>query len=391
MPNKNTGAIAPWLGYKTQEYRLLQRLFESDNGSYLGFELLDDIEEHSGSNVVLEQDKITRTKKNIVSANSKDLWKTLSNWVDLISQGKIEPSQTTFLLYTHKKYTSEILKSLIAAVELSDAESVYDDLLKKMDKPSDSLSLYVNNFLKSKHHASLVIKNFNYIYGSGSACEDLKHIYLTKHLGALDEYADEILHQILGWVSELLTTSAEKKELTIIPTKAFGNRLASIESQHRQKSILRFIMNRTASSDDVIADLNSKPLYIKQLEIIELDDFIEDAVIAKLEASDAVVTWTLNGDVQESSYLRYQESLSRKWKIEKHKSSLKKSTHCSKEQGASLYLECLTNLLTVELEGKKVEDIFTSGTLQVMANELSIGWHPKYKEVLGDDDDTAKK
>ena len=156
--------------------------------------------------------------------------------------------------------------------------------------------------------------------------------------------------------------------------------------------VIRLIRwNRTASSDDVVADLNSKPLYIKQLEIIELDDFIEEAVIAKLEASDAVVTWTLNGDVQESSYLRYQESLSRKWKIEKHKSLLKKNTHCSKEQGASLYLECLTNLLTVELEGKMVEDIFTSGTLQVMANELSIGWHPKYKEVLGDDDDTAKK
>ncbi|WP_207627250.1 hypothetical protein [Photorhabdus tasmaniensis] len=91
MPTTNTSAIASWLGYKSQEYRLVQRLLEADNNSYLGFEILDDVEEHSGDLLTLEQDKVSVTNRNIVANQSKDLWKTLSNWVDLIREGRIDP------------------------------------------------------------------------------------------------------------------------------------------------------------------------------------------------------------------------------------------------------------------------------------------------------------
>lgn len=90
MKDNSTSAVSSWLGYKIQEYRLTQRLLEANNSSCIGFEILDDLEEHTGSTSTFEQDKISTTGRNIVSNHSKDLWKTLSNWMDLIDSGEID-------------------------------------------------------------------------------------------------------------------------------------------------------------------------------------------------------------------------------------------------------------------------------------------------------------
>ncbi|EIV8495205.1 ABC-three component system protein [Vibrio vulnificus] len=387
MKKNNTSAISSWLGYKTQEYRLVQRLIETKNGSCVGFEILDDLEEHNHTTSTLEQDKVSTTKRNIVSNQSKDLWKTISNWIDLIKNDVVDAEKTTFLLFTNKKCTSDVLELLLNAKTRDEAAIAFDRVLSIVHTPSSSIEPYVNNFAASKQHACELVINLAYSHGSGSAPFDLRASYALNRLGAIEEHIDEIMFEIVGWTSDVLTLAAERNEQTVICAKAFGERLGAIESRYRQKTILTYFCTRTSDSADVRSTLRSEPNYIKQLNLINVDNVeLEEAAIANLEAKDAVVEWTLNGEIQDSSYKTYQRSLNRHWRIQRQKIHIDCKGHPETEIGERLYYECLDSVNRYDLEHKKVDDFFAHGTLHIMADDLTIGWHPQFDTELGDSD-----
>jgi glycyl-tRNA synthetase beta subunit len=147
MPENKASAVASWLGYVTQEYRLVQRLLKADKKSILGFELLDDVEEKSDKGRIVEQDKVSVTTRNILANQSKALWNTLSNWINLIKEDKVDSSETTFVLFTNKEHTSEVLKLLVKASNKSEAQEAYNEIIKYVHSPSDNIKQYVDNFL----------------------------------------------------------------------------------------------------------------------------------------------------------------------------------------------------------------------------------------------------
>jgi hypothetical protein len=386
MSDNITSAVASWLGYVAQEYRLVERLLKANKANTLGFELLDDVEEHSEEHTVLEQDKISVTRRNIVSNKSKDLWKTISNWVDLITSGKIDVSKVTFLLYTNKEHSGEVLELLCNANCLDDAKASYESITALVDSPSDNIKKYVDNFLSLDKRKYTLIENFQYVYGTGSASNDLKSTYLGVNTSVTDK-AEDILHEILGWTRDVLTELAEKRQATLIEAKAFGNRLGQIESKYRQQSLLEFICRRSGDDTDVVSELSQQPTYIKQLNVIDIEEkYIEEAAIAKLEVKDAVSKWTVDGDVQASSYQKYNDALQRKWQQQKTITLIRDKALNEQEKGQLLYVQCLQESENVFLENKKVDDFFSRGTYQNLANTEDVGWHPEYKKKLMEDE-----
>lgn len=385
----NTSAIAPWLGYSAQEYRLVQRLLKAPKNNILGFEILDDVQEQNGEKTILEQDKISLTDRNIVSNQSKDLWKTLSNWCDLIKSGEINPSFTEFLLYTNNKHTSDALELLIGAKNVDEAEKASVKLRELVNSPSDNIKTYVDNFFSLEEQRYLLISNFQYIYGSGSVPQDLLKSYLEINT-SVSEYSQDIIHEILGWTKDTLTLLAEQRLSTLVSAKSFGQRLGQIESKYRQQSLLEFICSRASEHNDVQSELTEDSTYIKQLKLIELDDIdIEDAVIAKLESKDAVAQWTIEGHIQEASYSKYNSALNRKWKLQKNITFRDKINHSDVNKGALLYFSCLDSAHNIKLENKAVDEFFAHGSYQNLADTKEVGWHPDYRTKLkGDSNDT---
>ncbi|MCG9767666.1 hypothetical protein L1D59_03505 [Pseudoalteromonas piscicida] len=378
----NTSAVAPWLGYTTQEYRLVQRLLNAKKGNVLGFEILDDVQEQSDQRTVLEQDKISVTSRNIISNQSKDLWKTLSNWCDLILSDKVEPTKTEFLLYTNKEHSSDAIKLLVGAGDLTQAKEAFKELEKLVDSPSESIKKYVDNFCSFDERKYILIENFSYLSGSGSASTDLMNTYLDANT-SIEEHAESIIHEILGWTKDTLTLLAEQKLPTLIEAKSFGRRLGEIESKYRHQSLLDFICKRAADDLDVQSELIEQPIYLQQLQLVNLDDTeIEEAVIAKLESKDAVTKWALEGRVQEASYAKYSDALKRKWKLQKTITFIEHSNKSEALQGELLYNQCLLGSTGVQLENKPVDDFFSHGSFQSLANTKDVGWHPNYIEKL---------
>ncbi|MDR6982362.1 hypothetical protein J2X32_000980 [Rheinheimera pacifica] len=315
--SKNTSAIASWLGYTAQEYRLVQRLLKADKGNMLGFEILDDLQEQSQDRLVLEQDKISTTSRNIVSNQSQDLWKTLSNWVDLIKNDSVDAASSEFLLYTNSEHSSEILKLLCEANDNKTAIIAYSKIVDLVINTSLNIKEYVENFTTLDERKYLLISNFQYLHGSGSVTEDLKSNYLGINT-SITEYSESILQEILGWTKDALTVLAERRLPTFLQASSFGRRLGEIESKYRQQALLNFVCNRASSDPDVQSEITAQPIYIKQLNIINIDSTdILEAVIAKLESKDAISKWTIEGYVQESSYSKYSILLKNKWHLQK--------------------------------------------------------------------------
>jgi len=136
----------------------------------------------------------------------------------------------------------------------------------------------------------------------------------------------------------------------------------------------------------VQSEISQQPTYLQQLQLVNADsDEIEEAVIAKLEAKDAVIQWTLEGRIQETSYEKYSNDLKRKWKLLKNMAFIEHIDKPEHIQGQFLYNQCLNNSTDIKLEKKPVEGFFSHGSFQNLANTKDVGWHPDYIEKLKDD------
>lgn len=380
--SNNTSAIASWLGYTAQEYRLVQRLLKADKGSTLGFEILDDLQEHSQDGLVLEQDKLSTTSRNIVSNQSQDLWKTLSNWVDLIKNGNVDAASTQFLLYTNNEHSSDILKLLCEASDIDKAKIAYSQIVDMVTTPSSNIKGYVENFVNFDERKLLLISNFQYLYGSGSIAQDLKSTYLSINT-SITEYSESILQEILGWTKDVLTVLAEKRAPTLLQASAFGKRLGEIESKYRQQTLLNFVCKRASSDEDVQSEIATQSTYIKQLKIVNIDsEDILGAVLAKLESKDAVSEWTVEGYIQEDSYSKYNNDLKTKWNVQNKITFMQSKEANDEDKGFLLYYECRKNSSDIKLENKEVDIFFSHGSLQDLSDTQDIGWHPNYKIIL---------
>lgn len=380
-----TSAVAPWLGYTTQEYRLVQRLLDAKKGNILGFEILDDVQEIADEKTVLEQDKISITSRNIVSNQSKDLWKTLSNWCDLIDAGAVDPTKTEFLLFTNKEHSSEVLKLLVESSDVEKAKEAFQQVKKLVNSPSKGIKKYVERFLSFDERVYVLIENFEYLHGSGSAPADLMNTYLERNT-SIEESAESIVHEVLGWMKDKLTLLAEQKLPTLIDAKSFGIRLGEIESKYRHVYLLDFVCLRARDDDDVQSEISEQPTYLQQLQLVNLhDDEIEDAAIAKLESKDAIIKWTLEGRIQEASYTKYSDDLKRKWKLLRNMAFIEHGDKPEYIQGQFLYNQCLNDATDIKLEKKPVDEFFSHGSFQNIANTKDIGWHPSYIEKLKGD------
>lgn len=86
------------LGYSLQFTRLTHMLLQAPEGSVCSLELLDDVAQEDGiGGVKLVQSKSALTA-NPVADRAKSLWKTLSNWVELIASPGFDVNKAIFEL-----------------------------------------------------------------------------------------------------------------------------------------------------------------------------------------------------------------------------------------------------------------------------------------------------
>ena len=173
-----------------------------------------------------------------------------------------------------------------------------------------------------------------------------------------------------------------------ISSKDYKTALDSQIRSRDQKIILSAVSVQPEASQTT-AEVERHDTYIKQLELIDVDESdIFEAASDFLRTRSEKTAWAKKGLINGGSFTDYYDSLKRLWKNQKLLSSV--VVNGDIERGKYLYAQCLSYAISHRLLGRDVPSFFGSGSLQALANEPSdrptIGWHPRYIELLKGDD-----
>lgn len=389
-PLRKRITVAPGqaLGYGLQYTRLTSLLLDASEGTSCTFEVLDDVAQQDATGKVT----LTQTKSalsgNPASDRSLELWKSLWNWKNGIQEGLINPETTKFVLYISKKVSGKLVEAFSKATTMNEARAAVqlakdelwgtppDNLLK--GKLPAGLGKYVNPVLEAKETWLFpFVINLSLECGSGSPLEDLRE--KIKKMPVSPESVNVILDHVCGWVKVEVDKLLEDKKPAVISRDRFFVEFRSFVRKIEKEEILR-----NFAPEPNMKDKRSQlpRIYVQQLDLIGLsfDEKLE-AITDFLRASRNRTVWAQRGDVHESSYDELDSNLKRSWRNMRRRIDAETKQGAEIDLGRVLYSECMEHKTLIE--GMHPPDHFVPGCFHRLSDEQEVGWHPKYREILG--------
>ena len=398
--NKRRSSAAPgqFYGYAVvQEARFLQHLLDGRDGDHVTLECLDDVSTEGNGKLTVEQDK-SGLAHNPVSDRSIELWKTLYNWLEGLRDGSL-PSGTKFVLYVAQDHSGDVVERLNTCKTKEDAANTIRWLRKeywgeppafthKFSNPNN-LRKYLDPVLNAKDEVlSQILTQFELLKGNGAPYESIAAEMKRMAVGDNAEI-DKVLNALIGWAKQRIAKCIEEGHKPLISYEDFHRTLLSyVRSYVRgDKELISF--ERTITDDEIKDQLNHGT-YVKQLKIVGFEqDDLTDAVVEYLRACADRANWSLCGHVLEESFNQYQQELSKVWRRYKTANANEYNGSPEKIIGQNLYLRCME--LRQRLQRMEVPDHFTPGNFHSLADDRSIGWHPRYNEILETNSTATRK
>jgi len=370
------------LGIGLQYTRLVQLLLLAPPGSACSMEYLDDVAQVDNKGVKLGQSKSALTA-NPVADRAKPLWKTLSNWVTLATQGGCNPARTTFELYVSRPVSGALVDALHGAVSEDSAQAAIllarDTLwgeapsYVKRDEVAAEIAPYVENVLSADLAiVAQVVRNFNLTCGSGSPQADVEAILRTHPISQskIQDIADHMSGVVKRRIDELL----EARKPAIISRDDFHTWYGAYVRKIDRDTVLQTRAKRPSNEE---AKGHLPRLFVQQLDLIGMpfEDKLE-AVGDYLMAAADRTAWAASGEVDASSFEELDGNLKRSWRNKRLACEVAHSGKSGDDQGKALYADCMQ--VSVAVQEKGTPDHFIPGCLHRLADDLTIGWHPDF-------------
>jgi hypothetical protein len=390
MPDRRSTEVpGQYLGFSLQASRLFDHLLKAQRGDVVALEVFADtgIIRADGT-VVAEEGKSRTADGNPIADRSADFWRTLRNWVEASLNGKLDPAVTTFRLYVSREFRGGIAELFASASDRPAAQSAFaraNELLGESDEPAPQTSTPPSpprpndlSFVLQQDPAvvAAVIENFCMEFGSGRSADDLRQ---ALELYVADEYIDQVMRGMLGWIKLKTDSAIEMKEPAVISYEDFRRELNTLIRKLHQRNILESFAGEPAEGD--VREHLEVRKYVRQLDLIQAeDDEKVRAVIDFLKAEADRVEWARRGEVHRSSMDAFQADLLATWRTQKRRCDILHRDRSDIEKGMLLYCDC--SLHRASIEGVPAPDHYCRGSLHALADEPLIGWHPNYEGLL---------
>jgi len=376
-------APGPYLGFALQPVRLCFHLLTCPPGATVSLEYLDDVAIHyvDGS-VTLEQTK-SALKQNPITDWSDELWKAFANWLDGIASGTLVTGKSRFHLYVtpaKQGEWAEALSNATTAVQIEALVTVIKAKLAKLKKPK-ACDSNLQRFLNAPAEIrNATVAAFTLLTVDADPIDPLRDLIKA----AVDpKLVDDLCHSAVGMAKEQADRLIRGGQPPLVDGDAFKEGFRAFV---RKINIPGLLSSFTSSPPEaeVSAMLSARPIFIRQLEIIDADE--QDRVRAVsdfLRASADKSAWAEQGLVYAESLTEWDDLLvGRHGLISGEVSDL----HADKDdafRGRMAYRKCAQ--LDAPLEGRVVPGHFVHGTFNALADVLRLGWHPDYQSLLGDE------
>jgi hypothetical protein len=375
------------LGYSLQVTRFVALLLQSPKDANVSLEVFEDI----GAETPDKRRKAIQSKstadRNPVADHAVDLWKTLSNWVDQVREGELDPDQTAFEIYVSKQIHGDIVESFSEASSIEEAERALSRARDKLWGPlperknrgsvAPLIHSYVDNFLDADEaNVCRIIQHFKLVMGSGSPQADLRELFAQPLVP--EDLVDPAQEYALGWVKLRTDQLLERKVPAIISVAEFRISMQAFMRKYDSRTMLRSFA-KDPNPQQIKAEVVKN--YVRQLELIEAsDDQKMRAITDYLRASVDRTTWSEKGLVFEGSFDEFEDNLKRAWENLKVRTFLANKTGSEEEKGQALYSEC--SLHQANLQNMETPPHFIPGSFNSLADANNIGWHPDYRSRL---------
>jgi hypothetical protein len=324
---------------------------------------------------------------NPVSDRATSLWKTLFNWLELVKRGFVQPARTTFELYVSRPVSGPIVDSFNSAQSETTALKAIDEARKTLwgDGPtfplrsalSNEIAIYVNSVLGADDALLIgLVKNVTLTCGSGSPQADLEAIVRSHPVSP--SRVSTIAAHMQGWVKQQVDTRLEQSLPAFISTDEFHKVYTAYCRAVDRDMILRSYAP-TPTKEQVVARLPD--VFVQQLDLIALG-FEEklEAVSDWLKASADRTHWAQAGDVDETSFDEFDETLTRAWHNRERTTSIEHRGRTEAEIGQLLYLDCMR--FEAAVQGMQPPAHFVPGCFHCLSEVQRIGWHPDFRTLL---------
>lgn len=398
--SEKTAAETKSIGFDYQYYFFLWKVLSLKKYESVGLEVKDDVHtELNNDKQVFYQIKHTvQTKNDGSSANLKtsdtDLWKTLSNWAQVISDKNDNRDKKHEQLHFLKKTSFVLASNKSSNGNNKILKSILD--LQKDINPTETTKKTFQDLSNSSKDATLV----DYIKIVLNLDGEVFKEFLLKVFFELDE------DDIIGKCKDAIKSAK-------IDEKKIDNVFASLDSAIKSDNFINirkgekiqisfddfylkyrrhYDLSRNGSLsiqefNGVLPPMLESQIFIKQLvEIEDLDnndlEMIAEFTRFKLKLQNNITNWILKGEITTDEISRFKKDATAQWK-NKHRSAFRKVT--DEENFNFVGLEVLDSVrerqLTIAQQTLGTD--MSNGTFYDLSDTPSIGWRKdweKYKK-----------
>lgn len=390
--NDNTHVIGQLQGFLLQVRHMLFELISVDD-RMVSLELLDDVSVQVDKTVVAEQLKSVTSSTNPTTDYSENMWKTFFNWLTYVSNGSLSLENTQFrmvVVSNHNLKLGSIIDQFHNSSTINEAHEALCAARLKLWGKNDANRLKIpntySNYLEqlfspeNKDIVERILLNFKVSIHNDDYDEKLLERFCSQPIP--EEFAENLLIFMLGWVDNEVNKYAKNGKPAIIKSKDYRNALtAQLRMYNQRQSIPRLSPEITRESACV--EVEKQDTYIRQLDLINQD--YETKLIAAsdyLQTKAETIFRSDKGVLTQLELNDYQEKIFRIWSSKRRQITLSPNVS-DVEKGQSLYYQMSESVVLVS---EAFPSFFGGGTLHTMANEPAkepqIGWHPQYKTFL---------
>ncbi|WP_163012936.1 ABC-three component system protein [Burkholderia stabilis] len=322
---------------------------------------------------------------NALSDWSEDLWKTIANWLASVESNKVDGSKAAFRLYVTPPKSGKISSAIHDATS-TDAvdlllEQVKGKLSKKVELPK--CMPYVQKFLD----VSTVIRN-QVICKTSVFSSDADPMQPLRNLLAPtvpDRSIDVICEAAIGMAQARADRLIRDGMPALIGVGEFRKSFHAFVQQNNMPGYLASL-SAIPTTADTKALLTSRPMFVRQLQIIEAAEAQQLRAASDLmRTSGDKVKWAEAGFIYEDTFKDWEDSL-----LRRHAAFAGevKDLHSDKPEavrGRLVYGRC--SVLEVPIGSRTVPDYFTHGAFNDLADKRELGWHPEYKAILDEENE----
>lgn len=369
------------LGFSIQFPRALWYLLTCGIEDKISVEVHGDVGLIRENGTILSEEDKSSQNSNPVTDRSSDLWKTFYNWTNAVVDGELEVDNTAFHLYTNKKGRKGIVDTFHTATNIDLSLVAISAAWKKLDRISEAHEIYPYiQYLKSKENIfSKIISKFEFCVGSETGLKEVCEAIRKKHVSEFQ--VDYLQYSLLGWIQNIIISRLAEKKNAIITWKEFDFFAKPILEKAWKRELIDFTLQYPLDQTEVKEHTLQRPPYIKQLEAIKSDDDdIQEAVTAYLKAKVNRQKWIEQELLDEDSAKDFEDKLISFWKTQKKTIDITYANYQDEERGQLIYNNCIAKSQLIKNQDPPSATV--AGTYHLLANSLTMGWHPKWKETF---------